>query len=215
MIDLRPVRARDWALPLMAAAFFYAVYYSAKTPTVLTLAFYGVTVVLCLWFLINLLHHLASIWTDLYKEKRDVDFLFSQNYLADRIAHMSGDQIKAWRAGMNTIDVFPGISDRGPYYKVGGCECFLYTAWYILCNSTDLHVFPVNRFMTGTYHYDLRGDMSVDDHQQAKNFHQWLYSNGYAMWGRGNTSMNWNNGWNPDKLLEELGISRDEFEDVD
>jgi hypothetical protein len=35
------------------------------------------------------------------------------------------------------------------------------------------------------------------------------------MWGKGNTSMSWMEGWDAEKVMQALGLERDTYEDKD
>lgn len=208
--DISTPRGRHWAVPLLAAAVLYTVMNSLREGT-FALVLLAVSAVLGVWSLVNFIHHIVHALTEMRQERRLLDYKFHPNYLAETIQKMNDAQLRAIRFGRNVIELIPG--ERGPIEKLYGTEVYLYTAWYILKNSTQWNVYPINRFSQGTYHFDVLGSQEVDDYQQARNFHTWLHWYGYAEWGRGNTSMSWKKGYNPDKLMELLGLESDTYQD--
>lgn len=208
----KPVpQARYWAIPLIVSAVLFTWALTRTEPTTFALVVLAVASGFAVWCVFNWLEWMFDRFGEQRRLNREVEFKFTENFKLETVARMSETQIKAVRAGRQIIEILPG--ERGPVEKLAGVECYLYTAWYILVNSTDLNVYPINRFQTGTFHFDVLGDMAVDDHRQAKNFHHWLYSHGYAMWGRGNTSMSWNEGWNRERVMETLGLDENTYSD--
>jgi len=207
----RTPQAHHWVLPLMVGAVLY-VWASSQEPTSFYTIMTALSGIFFLWFLLNFFHQFILIIGDLWERVRLVNFKFTQNHLAETIGRMTEYQVKALRAGRGGIvEIIP--TDSGPVEKVYGTEVYLYTAWYILTHSDEYHVYPINRFQSGTYHMDVMGDHSIDDYNQARNFHTWLYQNGIGTWGRGNTSMSWVDGWSPLKVMAGLGLDRETYED--
>ena len=208
--DIRTPRARHWALPLLLAAVLWTWTNSLKAGT-FSAVLLAVSAVMGVWALVNGLDHFVRIFGDERERKKMMDYKFHPNYLAETIQRMSEAQLKAIRVGRNVIEIIPG--ERGAVEKLYGTECYLYTAWFILKNSTQLNVYPINRFSRGTYHFDVLGDQGVDDYEQARNFHAWLKWYDYAEWGRGNTSMSWRQGYGPAKVMALLGLEDDTYQD--
>jgi hypothetical protein len=212
MDDIRTPQAHHFILPLLFGVVLF-VWAWNRTPSTFTLVLMAVSGVLAFWFLMNVLHWLSAVLGEASRQRREMEFKFTENYRWETVSRMNDTQIKAVRAGRHIIEIMPG--ENGPVEKLAGVECYLYTAWFILVNSTELHVYPINRFQAGTYHFDVLGDMAVDDYRQAKNFHSWMYINRYGMWGKGNTSMSWSEGVTADKVLEALGLERDTYKETD
>lgn len=212
MYERKIPQAYNFVLPLMGAAVGFAwVFTRSGTPTT------GVWVTMSLagafgvWALFNLVEWVADRFGETIRQGRELEYKFSPNYRLELVSRMTSEQIKAVRAGTQIVEILPG--ENGPVEKIAGEACYLYTAWWILVNSTEAHVYAINRFQTGTFHFDVLGDASVDDQHQAKNFHHWLYVNGYATWGRGNTSMSWNEGWNRERVMKLLGLEEGTYAD--
>lgn len=210
MDDVRTPQAHHFVLPLMAGALF-GVWAYTRPPSDFSVVLFVIAGVFGVWTLANAVHFLVSVLGYESRQRREIEFRFSPNYRLEVVSRMNSEQIKAVRAGTQIVEILPGES--GPVEKLAGENCYLYTAWWILVNSTEAHVYPINRFQTGTFHFDVLGDAAIDDQHQAKNFHHWLYVNGYATWGRGNTSMSWNEGWNKERVMKLLGLEEDTYAD--
>lgn len=208
---IRQPRARDWALPLMAGAVLYVWASSRTEPTTFTFILTAVSAVFGLWSLGNGIHHVVVIVGDQLRESRELAYKNSQNYKLELLGRMNSEQIKAVRAGRFMIDVVP--TDNGPVELIRGTNVTCYAAWYILTHSRDRFIYPINNFKTETYHLDVIGDHSTDDYTQAREFHSWLYQSGLAEWGRGNTSMSWCEGWNPQKVMDGFGWDESTYAD--
>ncbi len=213
MWEDRIPKGRDWALPLfvsvLAGLFLWFGLFHSLFAQILMVA---CATVFGLWACSNFWNHVAYIWSDIRNESRAMEFKLSENFKIEKIATMDETQIKALRAGHHTIDIIPGES--GPIEKLYGEDVYLYTAWWILVNSTSRNVYPINQFSDGTYHFDLMGDHAVDDRSQAHGFHIWLVRYGYAYWGRGNSSASWSQSFGPDEVLKRLGMDRETYKSM-
>jgi hypothetical protein len=72
-------------------------------------------------------------------------------------------------------------------------------------------VYPINQFMKDTFHMDVMGDHAIDDYTQAKEFHTYCYQKSWGMWGRGNSSMTWTDGWGKEAVMKQLGLEADTY----
>jgi hypothetical protein len=202
-------RARHWAGPLAGAVTLSIV--SWQTGSLLELIGMGLGAVCLCWALVNFLYHAGLILADIRNEYRAWDFRMSENFKAEKIAGMNEGQLKAWmRGGRIRIGVQPGMN--GPVEYVNEEPFFLYTVWYMLKNSTNRNICPINQFKQGTYHFDQWGDHEIDDYEQAKAITAYLVRYGWATWGLGNTSATWTNGNNPEKVMEFFGLKMDSYE---
>lgn len=202
-------RARDWALPAIVGAMVLVWAGTRLTADLLTWCGYAVGFVFICWACVNFLHH-GSVIVGIERRKgRELDFRFTNNHLVEMVASMNSEQLKAIRLGRHVIEIIPW--ENHPVEKLFGYDVYMYLAWYILTKSTERNVYPINQFQVGTYHFDMLGAHTVDDHQQAKNFHSWLKWMGYAEWGRGNTSMSWEKGYGPEKVLTMLGMNSETY----
>ena len=203
-------KARHWAMPWMIAAVVGVLPWAATLTQQLSMVLLLVACVFFAWGLVNFGYHVAWIWGSVRDEARSTDYRFTQNYLADQILKMNDTQITALRAGQHLLDVYPG--EDGPIEKLAGIDVYLFFAWHVLVHSGNEHVYAINSYSPETYHFDILGTHAVDDRQQARNFHTWLCSYGYAEWGRGNSSARWVKGFSPDAVLKRLGMDRDTYE---
>lgn len=211
MDEFRQIRARDWALPLMAGAAGYMWASTMKEPTTFGAVVLSVSVIFGLWALFNAMHQAFDIGVHLWERVKEMNFKFTQNYKLEVMGRMTDYQIKAVRAGQFIVDIVP--TDSGPVEMIRGTNVSCFAAWYILTRSTDYHLHPINNFKQETYHLDVLGDHATDDYTQAKEFHSWLYQNGIGEWGRGNMSMTWVNGWNKKKVMDAFGWDENTYEE--
>lgn len=207
--DIETPRARHWAIPLMAGCVLLAIAWFLDSQIwVMIVGLCGA--VLLAWCLVNFVHHVIWVWNTIRNDNRHVDFMLSENFKIEKISQMNPDQLKAYRSGHHVIGVYPS-EDGITIDKIADEEVYLYTAWWILVNSTKDNVYPINNFQPGTFHFDMLGNHAVDDYQQARNFHVWLVRYGYAHWGRGSQSASWSRGFNPDEVLRRLQMDRDTY----
>jgi len=182
--DTTTPRARHWAGPALAGAILWTVARVSLTPvSTLQWVLYACTIVFWFWAAINFMHHFAHAIAGMIDEYREMSFRMSENFFAEQVAHMNEAQLRAIRTGRHVIEVIPG--EKGPIEKLWGSEVFLFTAWYILTMSSKENVHPINRFQSGTYHFDMLGDHAVDDYTQAREFTAYLCRYGWAKWGLG------------------------------
>ena len=210
MEELRTPQAHHFIIPLAVSATLFVLAWSDTTPNGWTLALWALGAVGAFWSFMNCIHWATVVRGDYVSRLRELEFKFHPNFLVERIGKMTDYQVKAVRAGRGVIEVVPTLD--GPVDYIRGTNVSLYAAWYILIRSTERTVYPINQFMTGTFHLDVMGDHAVDDYQQAKDFHTWLYQMGMGMWGRGNTSMTWTEGWNRERVMQQLGLAEDTYE---
>lgn len=207
--DIETPRARHWAIPLMVGLVLLAFAHFIKSQMwMLIVGLCGA--VFLGWCLVNFGHHIIWVVNTIRNESRHMDFMLSENFKIEKLSQMNPDQLKAYRSGHHVIGVYPS-EDGITIDKIADEEVYLYTAWWILVNSTSEHVFPIHNFQPGTYHFDMLGDQAVDDRQQARNFHVWLVRYGYAYWSRGNQSASWKRPFNPDEILRRLQMDRDTY----
>lgn len=208
----RTPRARDWAIPMFMACVSFLLFLLDQESQWIVAWLSGV-VAFGSWFIVNFLHHVLHIRNDIRNEHSEMDYRLSENFKLEAISKMNDVQIKALRAGYHILDVIPG--NHGAIEMLHSEEVYLYLAWFVLVNSTNDTVYPINNFKPGTYHFDMLGDHEVDDYQQARNFHVWLVRYGYCKWGSGNASARWVKPMTPDGILSRLGIDRNTYKQDD
>lgn len=202
-------KARHFTIPLAVAAALFVWAWSDTTPNGWTLLLWALGGVMSFWFLMNCIHWVTMIREDYVIRKKEIEFKSHPNYLVEVLARMTDYQVRALRAGRSVIEIVPTVN--GPIEVIGGTNCTRYAAWYILIRSNERSVFPINQFMKGTFHLDVWGDHSFDDQTQAQEFHKYLYSKGWGMWGRGNSSMTWTEGWSKELVMQQLGLEEDTY----
>lgn len=197
-------RARHWTVPL-----FVGIVAGLSMPFItadwLRVGLIALVIVCGVWALVNGGYHVAWIIFRIRNEAREIDWKFSEKYALTILSQMNESQLKAYRAGHHVIERWVNVKGE-PVDKLGGADVYLYLAWYMLVNSTEYNLMPINRFKPETYHFDLFGDHAVDDYQQARNFTLWLDRNGYVHWSLGNNSATWKKGVTPELVLKHLGI---------
>lgn len=193
----------------MAGVSLFIVTWTAPQATTVILIAFGIACVLTGWGLVNFGHHFAHIWAQVANDIKEADFRLTENFKVEKISQMNDAQLRTLRAGHHVIGVIPG--ENGPIEKLEGEEVYLYTAWFILVNSTNERLYPISNFKTDTYHFDMLGTHSVDDYTQARDFTLWCVRYGYAEWGRGNQSASWKRPFSPDKILGFLGLDQETY----
>lgn len=202
--------ARYWAIPLGLAVVLY-VFSVIAVSEPWKLAWNGLQWVSAAWAAVNLFIHVKYALREMSRDDRAVEYKFSHNFLAETLAHMNQEQLRAWsRGGRPLISVIP--TPNGPVERLDGEPVFLYTVWYMLRMSNGSRVYPINNFKTGTFHFDMLGLHEWDDYTQAKAFTAYLCLYGAAEWSVGNTSATWKNGYTPEKVMANFGLERDSYD---
>jgi hypothetical protein len=202
--------ARHWAIPLAFGAVCFAWSNWIEDINAGTIIFF-VACVLFLWAFVNFVHHVLAIRMDLRLEERDHFYMLSDTHRAEVIAKLNGEQLRAWmRGGSVLVGVQPAA--QGPIYMINGESFYLYTVWYVLKMSSGRTVYPIHHFKPGTYHFDVYGDHTVDDYEQAKAVTAYFCRYGWADWGIGNSAATWKDGVTPDVVMGYFGLERGSYD---